>query len=82
MEVRIRLQRIGKPSNKRHNYRIVALPREAKRDSKTLDFLGYYDPTKKPAVVSLDQEKLAKWIKQGARMTNTVRSLAKSLKKA
>jgi len=82
MEVRIRLQRIGKSAKKRYNYRIVAIKKQAKRDSRNLEILGYYDPAKKPAVVSLDQEKLEKWIKQGAQMSDTVRSLAKKLKKA
>ncbi|MDP8266707.1 MAG: 30S ribosomal protein S16 [Candidatus Aceula meridiana] len=82
MEVRIRLQRIGKSAKKRYNYRIVAIKKQAKRDSRTLDILGYYDPAKKPAVVSLDQQKLEKWIKQGAQMSDTVKNLAKKLKKA
>ncbi len=82
METRIRLQRIGKSAKKRFNYRIVAIKRETKRDSRNLDIIGYYDPSKKPASVSIDQEKLDKWIKKGARMSDTVRSLAKKLKKA
>jgi len=81
MEVRIRLQRIGKSAKKQRNYRIVAIKKQAKRDSRNLDILGYYDPAKKPAVVSLNQQKLEKWIKQGAQMSDTVRSLAKKLKK-
>ncbi len=82
MEVRIRLQRIGKSSSKRYNYRIVVIPRQAKRDSRVLDFLGFYDPSKKPGVVSVNHEKLEKWIKKGAQMSDTVRSLAKKDKKS
>ncbi len=79
MEVRIRLQRAGKSANKRHNYRVVAISRSKSRDARHLELLGYYDPAKKPASVSIDKEKLDKWIKKGARMSATVKSLVKKL---
>ena len=41
---------------------------------------GHYDPSKKPAVVSINKEKLEQWIKRGARMSDTVRSLVKRYK--
>lgn len=75
MEVRIRLQKAGKTANKRYNYRIVAISRAAARQAAHLELLGYYDPSKKPAVVSINREKLDKWVKQGAQMSDTVRSL-------
>jgi small subunit ribosomal protein S16 len=79
MEVRIRLQKKGQTAKKRYNYRIVAISRNKSRDSRRLDILGYYDPAKKPAVIRLDKEKLDKWIKQGARMSDTVKSLSKKM---
>ena len=82
MEVRIRLQRIGKSAKKRYNYRIVAIKKEAKRDSRNLDILGNYDPSKKPGSFSIDYDKLARWIKKGAQMSETIRSLVKKSKKA
>lgn len=80
MEVRIRLQKAGKASNKAYNYRIVALPRKEGRDGRTLDILGYYDPAKKPAAFSLDKEKINAWVAKGAQMSDTVRSLMKKAK--
>ncbi len=80
MEVRIRLQKAGKASNKSYNYRVVALPRKEGRDGRTLDILGYYDPAKKPAVFSLNKEKINAWIAKGAQMSDTVRSLMKKSK--
>ncbi len=47
MEVRIRLQKAGKASNKAYNYRVVAMGGKEGRDGRTLDILGYYDPAKK-----------------------------------
>ena len=81
MEVRIRLQKAGKTSNKRYNYRIVALPKKSSRQARNLEILGHYDPAKQPAKLHIDHEKLEKWIKNGATLSDTVRSLVKQDKK-
>jgi len=81
MEVCIRMQRIGKSINKVSNYRIVAIPKSRKRDGKVLELIGHYDPSKKPAALAINFEKLDKWVKQGAVMSDTVRNLAKQLRK-
>lgn len=75
MEVRIRLQKVGQTAKKRYNYRIVAINRSNSRQGRHLDILGYYDPAKKPAALSFNQEKLNAWLKKGARMSDTVKSL-------
>jgi small subunit ribosomal protein S16 len=80
MEVRIRLQKAGKSASKRYNYRVVAMSRSQTRDGRHLELLGYYDPAKKPAVVSIDKEKLNKWLEKGAQMSATVKALVKNLK--
>ena len=80
MEVRIRMQKAGKATSKRYNYRIVAIGRAKSRQADHLDLIGYYDPSKKPAALSVNKVKLEKWIKQGAQMSDTVRSLVKKLK--
>ena len=81
MEVRIRLQKAGKTATKAYNYRIVAMSRNEGRDGRNLGILGYYDPAKKPASLSVDHDKLQKWIEKGARMTDTVKSLVAKAKK-
>ena len=80
MEVRIRLQKAGKSSNKAYNYRIVALPRDGGRDGRALEILGHYDPAKKPAAFSINKEKVNVWVAKGAQMSDTVRSLMKKAK--
>jgi len=80
MEVRIRLQKAGKSTKKQYHYRIVAISKAVSRQGRHLDILGYYDPAKKPASLSLNREKLNSWIKKGARMSDTVKSLAKKQK--
>ncbi|OGX36411.1 MAG: 30S ribosomal protein S16 [Omnitrophica WOR_2 bacterium RIFCSPHIGHO2_02_FULL_50_17] len=81
MEVRIRLQKAGKTARKHYNYRIVAISRALNRQGRHLDILGYYDPARKPATVSIDHEKLDKWLKCGAQMSETIKSLVAKSKK-
>ena len=81
MEVRIRLQKAGKSSSKQYNYRVVAMSRSQNRDGRHLELLGYYDPAKKPASVSINKVKLDKWLKKGAQMSATVKALVKNLEK-
>lgn len=73
MPVRVRLTRKG--AKKRPFYRIVAADSEAPRDGGFLEVLGYYDPLQDPAYVSLDEEKVKKWIQRGATVSETVGSL-------
>jgi small subunit ribosomal protein S16 len=82
MEVKIRLQRAGKSSKGRYNYRIVAISRTKPRDSKHIEVVGYYDAAKNPAVISVNNEKLDKWVKNGAQMSSTVKSLIKKAQKS
>ena len=81
MEVRIRLQKFGRSATKHYNYRIVAISRTSARDSRHLELLGHYDPSRKPATLHIDFPKLDAWVKKGAQMSDTVRSLVKQAKK-
>ena len=81
MEVRIRLQKSGKKSNKHYNYRVVAMSGNEGRDGRHLELLGHYDPSKKPAEFAVNHEKLEKWLKKGAIMSDTINSLVKKDKK-
>ena len=81
MEVRIRLQRSGRASKHRYNYRVVAISRNEGRDSRHLEILGHYDAAKDPAEININQEKLDKWISRGATMSDTVRTIVKKQKK-
>ena len=82
MEVRIRMQRTGDPAQKNYNWRIVAIPKQSPRDGRVLEQLGYYDPSKKPAVYKIDVAKVEAWGKKGALMTDTVHTLYNKTKKA
>lgn len=75
MAVRIRLTRQG--AKKKPFYRIVAADSENPRDGKFLELLGTYDPMVEPAAVSLKEDRIDYWLKEGAKPTTTVASLLK-----
>jgi small subunit ribosomal protein S16 len=58
-------------------YRLVVTDSRAPRDGRFIDTLGHYDPLTDPAKVEIDEESVKKWIKQGAQISDTVRSLLK-----
>lgn len=62
-------------AKKRPFYRVVVADSRAPRDGKFLDEIGYYDPTKDPAVIHIDEVKAMRWISNGAQPTDTARSL-------
>ena len=73
MAVKLRLKRMGK---KRHPfYRVVAADSRSPRDGKIIEQIGTYDPMTDPATVVLNKELLEKWIKNGAKPTDSVKSL-------
>jgi small subunit ribosomal protein S16 len=76
MAVRIRLARHG--GKKKPFYRIVVADSECPRDGKFLENVGTYDPLYDPAKVSLKSERIQYWINQGAKPSDTVRSLLKN----
>jgi small subunit ribosomal protein S16 len=75
MAVHIRLTRKGR--KKQPFYRIVVADSHAPRDGKFLEIIGTYNPMQNPAAVSLDHEKLNRWLDKGAQPTTTVKSLIK-----
>ena len=75
MAVKMRLRRMGQ--KKAPFYRIIVADSRSPRDGKFIEEIGYYDPTKEPAVVQIDAEKAKMWIATGAQPTDTVRVLLK-----
>ena len=71
--VKIRLQRVGK--KKAPFYHIVVADSKSPRDGKIIEKIGSYNPMTDPATVVLDNEKVATWIKNGAKPTDTVKAL-------
>ena len=72
----IRLARFG--GKKKPAYRVVVIEKERARDSRSVEVVGTYHPTSKPAAVNLNHERLAHWIKNGAQPSDTVARLMRT----
>jgi small subunit ribosomal protein S16 len=62
-------------SKKRPYYRVVVAEARDPREGAFKEILGTYNPRLKPAKVEVDRERLTHWIKQGARPSDSVRTL-------
>lgn len=67
-------------AKKKPFFRVVVAHSEAPRDGRFIEQVGYYDPTKDPAVIKLDAEKIDQWLKRGAQPTQVVAQLIKKTK--
>jgi small subunit ribosomal protein S16 len=76
MATKIRLARAG--AKKRPFYQIVVADERSRRDGRFIENMGTYDPTKNPAAVKLNEEKIIAWLGKGAQPTDTVRQLLKN----
>lgn len=75
MAVKMRLKRMGQ--KKAPFYRIVVADSRSPRDGKFIEEIGYYDPTKEPSVIKINEELAKKWLSTGAQPTDTVGKLLK-----
>lgn len=71
--LKIRLRRQG--SRNSPFYRIVLSDSRSTPFARAVEELGYYDPTKTPAVLSLKEERIDHWVAQGAQLSSTVAKL-------
>jgi small subunit ribosomal protein S16 len=74
--VRIRLRRIGLKGQP--SYRIVAADKEAARDGRFLEILGFYNPRTEPSTVDIKEDRVYHWMKNGALPTESVAQVFKS----
>lgn len=73
MPVKIRLQRKGKRDQVL--YRLVVSDQRAKANGKIIASLGFVNTKDKPPTLNFNKEELARWIKNGAQITASVRKL-------
>ena len=74
MSARIRLKKFG--TKKRPYYRIVVMDKQAPRDGKVIEELGYYHPIEaEDKQIVFDAKKAKAWLAKGATVTDTVRSI-------
>ena len=69
----IRLRRAG--SKNRPFYRVVVTESRSAREGRFVEVLGSYNPRTKPETLNIDRDRLAHWLKAGAKASDTVRTL-------
>ena len=75
MSVVIRLKTMG--TKKKIKHRIVVTDTRFPRDGRFLEEVGFWDPSKNPAVVKVKSERVEHWVKRGAKPSETVKSILK-----
>ena len=75
MAVVIRLKTMG--TKKKIKHRMVVTDSSFPRNGRFLEEVGYWDPSKEPAIVKVNGERIQHWMKMGAKPTDTVRSILK-----
>ena len=69
----IRMTRVG--AKKKPYFRVVVAEARSAIQSDVIENLGTYDPRAKPARVVINKERIAHWIKAGAKPSDSVRTL-------
>lgn len=71
--IKIRLRRQG---GKKHPfYRLVVANADSPRDGRSLAEIGFYDPTRNPAALHVEEEEALRWLRNGAQPSETARAL-------
>jgi small subunit ribosomal protein S16 len=76
MSVVIRLRRSG--AKKRPFYRLVAADSRRQRDGRFLEILGHYNPIVDPMELVIHQDRVEKWLSNGAVPSDQVASLLRT----
>lgn len=75
MALVMRLRRHG--GKKKPFFRIVVADSRSPRDGRFVDQVGTYDPATDPPKVTLKHDEVDRWLKAGAKPSETVRKLIK-----
>jgi small subunit ribosomal protein S16 len=58
-------------------YRVIVTDSRKRRDGSWIEQIGTYNPAKEQKEVRIDEERLNYWLGVGAKMSDTVKRLAK-----
>ena len=75
MAVVIRLKSVG--TKKKIKHRLVVTDSKSPRNGRFIEEVGFWDPSKEPAVITVKTQRVEHWIKNGAKPSETVRSILK-----
>ncbi len=73
MATAIRLKRMG--AKKAPSYRIIVIDSREGTSGAAIERLGFYNPRTKPSLVRVNAARTLHWLNEGARPSDTVRSL-------
>lgn len=73
--LKLRFKKVGRKRSP--SYRLVIMENTSRRDGKSIEEIGFYDPITK--IYKFDKNKLNKWLKYGVQPTKTVFNLLKKL---
>jgi len=74
--VRLRLRRVGR--KKQPSYRIIAADKEAPRDGRFLEIVGFYNPRTEPETITLKEDRIFDWLSKGAQPSDAVARILKT----
>ena len=74
--VRIRFRRTG--ARGQPSYRLVAADKEAPRDGRFIEILGFYNPRTEPATIQLKEDRIFDWIQKGAQLSDSAEKVMRS----
>lgn len=69
----IRLKRMG--TKKKPHFKIVVCDSRVPTVGRAIEEVGIYDPSKSPALLRINKERVDYWMSVGAKPSETVRSL-------
>jgi len=75
MAVKIKLTRLGKIRNP--EYRIAVADSRTRRDGRSIEVIGRYQPKQEPSLIEIDSERAQYWLSVGAQPTEPVLKLLK-----
>ena len=73
--IAIRLKRMGR--KKRPFYRIVVSEDSNTPTGRFVEEIGHYNPLVEPVELTIDKERAMRWMQEGAKVSDTVKSLFK-----
>ena len=71
--VKIRLRRMG--ARNRPVYRVVVSDSRLAPKAPAIDEIGFWDPSRTPAVLEIDRDRVDYWVRRGAGLSDSVRKL-------
>ena len=74
--LRIRLRRVG--ARKQPSYRIVVAERQAPRDGRFVEVIGFYNPRTDPETVKIKEARALHWLSVGAQPSDAVTRIFKT----